>query len=447
MTHTCTNPAGEDGDRQRHFLQLDDVVEPTGQSLPVEVPIRAILTGTRQCAAPTPDLSVNAYTPVLTLARQLHRMGSHHDRLSGYPLDAVLDFTGGMNPKFSFSGIATNPAYGLRGKVAERSIEAGLRYIANGGFLALLLGAYFDSAKTRVRFFRDCPLFAAKVVLTKRLVWFSNPDPDKERPKENHAWFIWQNPPPGSAPLILYAPRNTSSPSISETATAGRPSSTPVVAPPEQGFIMSKPTSTEKVVPISVGNPVSISQFIVDQKHMEEFTKAEEEQASMVEVKRPPRGTYFTVPKEEEGKPNSLLVFLLELPGHGTYLLTPAIAKEHSDEDVIRPILLVRYVTMLGEEALWPLKLDPPDAARPNKWNASAKNVLKDATGAWVRLISKQKEGQYRHSISPTTIEKEKPKFSNRSIYDLVDAAYDKDHRVYDDKHEVWTILAEGKAK
>src|SRR6516162_6747065 len=241
MTHTCTNPAGEDGDRQRHFLQLDDVVEPTGQSLPVEVPIRAILTGTRQCAAPTPDLSVNAYTPVLTLARQLHRMGSHHDRLSGYPLDAVLDFTGGMNPKFSFSGIATNPAYGLRGKVAERSIEAGLRYIANGGFLALLLGAYFDSAKTRVRFFRDCPLFAAKIVLTRRIVWFSNPDPDKERPKENHAWFIWQNPPPGSAPLILYAPRNTSS-STSETATAGCPSSTPVTSSPEKELLMSKPT-------------------------------------------------------------------------------------------------------------------------------------------------------------------------------------------------------------
>src|SRR5262249_3538554 len=30
----------------------------------------------------------------------------------GYPLDAMLDFTAGMNPKFSFSGIATNPAYG-----------------------------------------------------------------------------------------------------------------------------------------------------------------------------------------------------------------------------------------------------------------------------------------------------------------------------------------------
>src|SRR5262249_17455196 len=81
MAHTCTNPAGEDGDRQRHFLQLDDVVEPTDQCPPAEVPIRAILTGTRQCAAPTLDLSVNAYTPVLTLARQLLRTGSHPDRL------------------------------------------------------------------------------------------------------------------------------------------------------------------------------------------------------------------------------------------------------------------------------------------------------------------------------------------------------------------------------
>ena len=29
--------------------------------------------------------------------------------------------------------------------------------------------------------------------------------------------------------------------------------------------------------------------------------------------------------------------------------------------DTIRPILIVRYVTMAGEEGLWPVKLDPPD--------------------------------------------------------------------------------------
>jgi len=230
-------------------------------------------------------------------------------------------------------------------------------------------------------------------------------------------------------------------------ATAGRRHPTPVAPLPEKGIAVTKPASTGKVVPITVGNPSSIASFVIDQSHMEEFTKTEEEKSSVVEVKRPPRATYFTVPKEEEGKPNSLLVFLLELPGRETFIVTPPVANKHSDEDVIRPSLHVRYVTMLGEEALWPIKLDPPDAAKPNKWNASAKNILKDAIGAWVRLISKQKEGQYRHSISPISIEKEKPKFSNRSIYDLLDAAYDKDHRVLDDNHEVWTILAEGKAK
>src|SRR5262245_35049287 len=226
--------------------------------------------------------------------------------------------------------------------------------------------------------------------------------------------------------------------------TAGCPSSAP--ASPEEGVtIMSK---VEKIVPITVGNPTSISQFIVDQSHMEEFTKAEEEKSSVVEVKRPPRGAFFTVPKEEKDKPNSLLLFLLEIPGRKPYVLTPAIANEHSDEDVIRPMLHVRYVTMLSEEeALWPLKLDPPDAAMPNKWNTSAKNIMDKATGAWVRIISKQKEGAYRYQTSRISIEKEKPKFSSRSIYDLVDAAYDKDQRVSDNNHEVWTILAEGKAK
>jgi hypothetical protein len=124
----------------------------------------------------------------------------------GYPLDAIIDFTNGAKPELAFAGIASNPPLGVQGRLTERFIEAGLHHIGGGGFLALLLSADFYSGKRRLRFFRDCPLFAAKIVLTKRLVWLSNPDPDKERPKENHAWFIWQNPPPGSAPLILYAP-------------------------------------------------------------------------------------------------------------------------------------------------------------------------------------------------------------------------------------------------
>jgi hypothetical protein len=297
------------------------------------------------------------------------------------------------------------------------------------------------------RFCRDCPLFAAKIVLTRRITRFSHPDPDRERPKENHAWFIWQNPPPGSAPLILYAPRNTFS-STSETATAGRPSSTPAPVVPEKGLIMTKPTSSEKVVPLTVGNPASAAAFVIDQSHMEDFTEAEEK-SSVVEVRRPPRGTYFTVLSEEKGKPmvNRGYFFLLEIPGRDPYLVTPEIAKEHSEEDVIRPILFVRYVTMLGEEALWPIKLTPPDS-KSNSWNTSALNIVEvAASGKWVRIVSKQKNGQYRHTVSPKTFEQEAPKFSKRSLFDLIDAAFPKDQKVTSNDHEVWTILKEGSTK
>jgi len=231
------------------------------------------------------------------------------------------------------------------------------------------------------------------------------------------------------------------------TATAGCcPSSTPVALLPEKGIVVAKPTSTEKVVPITVGNPSSIASFIIDQSHMEEFTKAEEAKSSTAKSERPPKGTYFTVPKAEKDKPNSLYVFLLEMPGRETYLVNPETAKKHSDEDVIRPVLLVRYVTMLGEEGLWPVKLDAPDQ-KPNTWNTSAKRIVEKATGAWVRIISKQKNGQYRYVVSPIKIEEEEPKFSDRTIYELVQSAHAHPPRLSNDEHEVWTLLAEGKAK
>jgi hypothetical protein len=211
---------------------------------------------------------------------------------------------------------------------------------------------------------------------------------------------------------------------------------------------MTKPTSTEKVVPITVGNPASAASFVIDQSHMEDFTEAEEK-SSVVEVRRPPKGTYFTVLPEEKGKPmvNRGYFFLLEIPGCDPYLVTPEIAKEHSEEDVIRPILFVRYVTMLGEEALWPIKLTPPDS-KSNSWNTSALNIVEvAASGKWVRIVSKQKNGQYRHTVSPKNFEQEAPKFSKRSLFDLIDAAFPNDQKVTSNDHEVWTILKEGSTR
>ena len=125
----------------------------------------------------------------------------------GYKLDEVLDFTTGKHPRRRFDGLITNPPFGLRAKLAERFVEIGLQHISGGGFLALLLPADFDSAKTRSHLFAGCPHFAGKIILTRRIVWFANPD-KREAPKENHGWALWQRGAiRGRQPVIRYAPR------------------------------------------------------------------------------------------------------------------------------------------------------------------------------------------------------------------------------------------------
>jgi hypothetical protein len=134
------------------------------------------------------------------------------DIVNGYAgQDEILDFLSGLEPKLlprSPDGTVTNPPFGKRGKLAEAFIEAGLRRIVGGGFLALLLPNDFDSAKTRSRFFGDCPHFVGKVTLTRRVKWFEHPDKPERNPKENSAWFLWARDAlrVRQRPIILYSP-------------------------------------------------------------------------------------------------------------------------------------------------------------------------------------------------------------------------------------------------
>jgi predicted RNA methylase len=122
---------------------------------------------------------------------------------SGYPrFSARHDFLGPLCER-DFDGLITNPPYGPRGKLAEQFIETGLRVIQKKGFLALLLPADFDSAKTRARFFGDNPMFVAKIVVTGRITWFARVDGIREAPKENHAWYVWDADHEGP-PIIRY---------------------------------------------------------------------------------------------------------------------------------------------------------------------------------------------------------------------------------------------------
>lgn len=99
--------------------------------------------------------------------------------------------------------IVTNPPYDL----AQEFCEHALRLMEEDfGLVAMLLRTDFDHAKSRTHLFRDCPAYAKKLVLMKRICWFVEADgKPKASPSFNHAWYIWDWRHDGP-PTIGYAP-------------------------------------------------------------------------------------------------------------------------------------------------------------------------------------------------------------------------------------------------
>lgn len=97
------------------------------------------------------------------------------------------------------TAIITNPPYALAREFCENAIEIVKPW---DGFVAMLLRTDFDHAKTRQHLFGECPAFAKKVVLTKRIKWFED---STGSPSFNHAWFIWDWQHKG-APTLAYGP-------------------------------------------------------------------------------------------------------------------------------------------------------------------------------------------------------------------------------------------------
>jgi hypothetical protein len=97
------------------------------------------------------------------------------------------------------ASIATNPPFGVGGKLAVRFIEHALELVP---LVAMLTRIDFDSGRTRVHLFRDHPHFAQKIVLLRRIVWFEREG--AAGPSENHCWLIWDRHHCGP-PTIAYA--------------------------------------------------------------------------------------------------------------------------------------------------------------------------------------------------------------------------------------------------
>lgn len=104
---------------------------------------------------------------------------------------------------YEVDAIITNPPYEAAQEFCEQALQ---RMTNNRGLVAMLLRTDFDHAKSRRHLFRDCPAFAKKLVLMKRIAWFVEADgKPKASPSFNHAWYIWDWKHEGP-PTIGYAP-------------------------------------------------------------------------------------------------------------------------------------------------------------------------------------------------------------------------------------------------
>jgi hypothetical protein len=199
-----------------------------------------------------------------------------------------------------------------------------------------------------------------------------------------------------------------------------------------------------EAIPITVGNPMDAASLAIDQSHMEEFASVEDK-SDDVKCGKPPKGLFFTVRAEMTKQwKDRAFYYMLQIEGRDPYLVAPHIAKLKKDEDVIRPVLIVRYVTMAGDEGLWPLKLDQQDG-KSNSWNRSAQKILQLAESAkWVRI--KSGKGHYLYAVSPRTFTEVPPRFSDRSFGDLISIVF-KDNTILTLDHEIWNVLENGSDK
>jgi len=107
-------------------------------------------------------------------------------------------------------GVVTNPPYGRRHTLAVAFVENCMAAMRRDEIrlTAMLLPAEFDYSHTKQHLFSECPFFARKLVITRRIVWFQSDDPDKrEAPKNNHAWFIWERHHEGRPQIFYCHPR------------------------------------------------------------------------------------------------------------------------------------------------------------------------------------------------------------------------------------------------
>lgn len=149
--------------------------------------------------------ALNVWEPACGPGHMVKALTGRGARVMGtdISIDPSQDFLRLTRNWMGNTAIITNPPY----EIAREFCEHALRLMEPvNGSVAMLLRTDFDHAKTRSHLFRDCPAFAKKIVLTKRITWFLEANGKaKGSPSFNHAWYIWDHKHKGP-PTIAYGP-------------------------------------------------------------------------------------------------------------------------------------------------------------------------------------------------------------------------------------------------
>jgi hypothetical protein len=125
---------------------------------------------------------------------------SKHMNVIGTDIVRGVDFLETTTTPGACDAIITNPEFKIARQVIEHATEL---MKPCRGFVAMLLPANFDHAKTRQHLFGQCKIFYKKVALTRRIVFFDRPG---AAPSEWHMWAIWDWAHNGPPATLAYAP-------------------------------------------------------------------------------------------------------------------------------------------------------------------------------------------------------------------------------------------------
>jgi hypothetical protein len=156
----------------------------------------------------------------------------------------------------------------------------------------------------------------------------------------------------------------------------------------ETNVLMS--INNDSAEPAQAADPFDLANLRLDQSFVE--AAGVKKLLTTVPVRRPNPQDWVRVHPSPEYREAALALIELK-EDRETYLLTPPIAKQLTDECVRATIYTA--INRQGVVHLWPVKLPREDGRRVNEWYRSSQEAAEMAMQQWVRVKANMSLGAY----------------------------------------------------